>query len=62
MPYQKIDVSLMNEAAIELLKYHNFKCFCRSGTDVKTYDCTISEADWKQKGEVLVFPVPPTGF
>lgn len=62
MPYQKIDVSLMNEAAMELLKHHNFKCFSRSRTEVKTFDCAISEAYWEQKEEVLVFKVSADRF
>ncbi|MDZ7614356.1 MAG: tRNA pseudouridine synthase A [Flavobacteriaceae bacterium] len=62
IPYQKIDVSLMNEAATELLKHHNFKCFSRTGTDVKTFDCAISEAYWKQKDEMLVFTVTADRF
>lgn len=62
MPYQKIDVSLMNEAAMELLKHSNFKCFSRVGTDVKTFDCIISEAGWAQKNEVLVFTVTANRF
>lgn len=62
MPYQKIDVSLMNEAALELLKHRNFKCFSRSGTDVRTFDCAISEAYWKQTEDLLVFTVTADRF
>ncbi len=62
MPYQKINVSLMNEAAMELLNHRNFKCFSRSGTEVKTFDCIISEAGWTQKEEVLVFSVTADRF
>jgi tRNA pseudouridine38-40 synthase len=52
----------MNEAAMELLNHRNFKCFSRSGTEVKTFDCIISEAGWTQKEEVLVFSVTADRF
>lgn len=35
-----LDIERMNEAAKILLNYTNFKCFSKSKTDVKTYNCT----------------------
>jgi len=52
----------MNQAAAILLEYTNFKCFSRSKTDVKTYNCTITEAFWKQEGDLLIFYISANRF
>ena len=59
---ESIDVDKMNEAAGLLLNYKDFKCFSRSKTDVKTYDCAITEAVWKQEGNDLVFYITANRF
>ena len=59
---ENIDVGKMNEAADLLLKYKDFKCFSRSKTDVKTYECTITKAVWKQEGNHLVFYITANRF
>ncbi|MFD1316751.1 tRNA pseudouridine(38-40) synthase TruA [Namhaeicola litoreus] len=61
-PFKNLDVSLMNKAAKTLLNYTDFKCFSRSRTDVKTFDCDISEAFWLQKGDLLVFQISANRF
>lgn len=58
----KLDVNKMNEAAKILLKYKNFKCFSRSNTDVKTYNCNIMNAEWKVEDEELVFTIKADRF
>ena len=59
---ENIDVIKMNEAADLLLNYKDFKCFSRSKTDVKTYECSITEAVWKQEGNRLVFYITANRF
>ncbi|MBL4746887.1 MAG: tRNA pseudouridine(38-40) synthase TruA [Flavobacteriaceae bacterium] len=59
---QIFDIDKMNEAAALLLEYENFKCFSRSKTDVKTYNCTITEAVWKKEGNGLVFYISADRF
>ena len=61
-PFKNLDVSLMNEGAKTLLNFTNFKCFSRSRTDVKTYDCEITEAFWTKSGDVLVFQITANRF
>lgn len=58
----KLNVVKMNEAAQILLTYTNFKCFCRSKTAVKTYNCKITEAVWEQKGNSLIFHITADRF
>ena len=36
----------MNNSCLRLLNHKNFKCFSKSNTDVKTYDCDIEHAEW----------------
>lgn len=56
------DVGKMNNAASSLLRHTNFKCFSKSNTDVKTYDCDISGAVWLIQGNSLVFYIKANRF
>lgn len=58
----KLAVEKMNEAAKILKTYSNFKCFSRSNTDVRTYNCTIMHAAWKQTDQLLVFHITADRF
>lgn len=44
----ELDFDKMNEAARYLLGTKDFRCFCKSGADVRTTICTITEAKWYQ--------------
>ena len=57
-----LDVAAMNQAAQLLLNHRNFKCFSRSKTDVKTYDCVVREAYWEAQGSMLVFHITADRF
>ena len=60
--YQNLDVKLMNDAC-EILKNHvNFKCFSRSKTDVKTYNCDLTLAIWKLNNDQLIFTIKANRF
>jgi tRNA pseudouridine38-40 synthase len=39
----KLDIKLMNEAAMLLFNHIDFQCFSKVNTDVNTFDCTIFE-------------------
>ncbi|MEM7086603.1 MAG: tRNA pseudouridine(38-40) synthase TruA [Bacteroidota bacterium] len=60
--HKKLDVDLMNEAALILLEYKDFQCFSRNKTGVKTYHCDIKEAAWKVRGNNLVFTIVADRF
>lgn len=60
--HQDLDVKKMNEAANILLEYTDFQCFSKSNTDVKTYNCKIEFAQWKQDNEMLVFTISADRF
>ena len=57
-----LDFNKMNEAAKILLEYENFKCFSRSKTDVKTYNCIVKNAVWKKENNLLIFYITANRF
>ena len=59
---KEIDITLMNNAAKALYNYTNFKSFSRSNTDVKTYECIISNAIWKKEDKLLTFNITANRF
>ncbi|CEN34765.1 tRNA pseudouridine(38-40) synthase TruA [Capnocytophaga cynodegmi] len=57
-----LDVQKMQEAANILFKYADFQCFSKSNTDVRTYNCKIYRALWRQEGELLIFTISADRF
>lgn len=60
--FHHLDVEKMNEAAKILFGYIDFKCFSKTHTDVKTFNCKITEAHWQQNGTRLVFTITADRF
>lgn len=58
----RLNVEKMNEAAAVLGDYRDFKCFSRSRTDVKTYNCDLMEAFWEEQNEKLIFHIKADRF
>jgi len=61
LPYS-LNLTLMNNAAMELLKYTDFSCFSRSKTDTFTNDCDVTFAQWEQKNDCFVFTITANRF
>jgi tRNA pseudouridine38-40 synthase len=57
-----LNVAAMNEAAALLLNYTDFTSFSKLHTDVKTNNCKVYEALWKEEGERLVFTITADRF
>lgn len=57
-----LDVNRMNEAAALMLEHKDFECFSKSNTDVYTYLCDVTRAEWVFEGERLVFHVSANRF
>lgn len=57
-----LDIDAMNRACKVLFEYENFKCFSRSNTDVKTYNCNIMKAEWVKENETLIFSITANRF
>jgi tRNA pseudouridine38-40 synthase len=56
------DVEKMNRTAEILYNYNDFQCFSRSKTDVKTYNCTITFAQWEKVDNRLIFTITADRF
>lgn len=59
---KELDVLAMNSAAKKMLDYTNFKCFSKSKTDVKTYNCELYYAFWEQEQDILIFKISANRF
>ena len=57
-----IDLSLMNEAAAALLDYSDFECFSKSKTEVNTYLCDITRAQWLETEDEYHFHITANRF
>ena len=60
--HQALDVELMNDAAALLSGHKDFQCFSKLHTDVNTYNCTVTEAFWKNENGQLVFTISADRF
>ena len=60
--HHELDLDLMNEACKILFEYSDFECFSKIHTDVKTFNCKISEAHWQQNGNHIVFTITADRF
>ena len=58
----KLDLDLMNTAAALLIGKHDFECFSKSKTDVKTYFCDVKEAVWFMDEEKIIFRITADRF
>lgn len=62
LPYS-IDIDLMNNAASKLLHHNDFQCFSKVRTEVKTFNCDVSEAYWYWEDEMtLTFYIKANRF
>jgi len=57
-----LDLELMNTAAQILLEYEDFECFSKSKTDVKTFFCKISYAQWTNSEKGYTFTITANRF
>ena len=58
----KLNIVKMNEAAEILLTYTNFKCFSRTNSNVKTYNCDVRKAQWVLTKKTLIFHITADRF
>jgi len=58
----KLDVAAMNEAAKLLLTHTDFECFSKVNTDVNTFNCKVTFAQWSQEENKLIFTISADRF
>lgn len=59
---RKLDINSMNLAAKKLLGTKDFSCFSKSKTQTFTNNCNITNAEWKQVDETIVFTITADRF
>ncbi len=57
-----LNINAMNKTAKKLLDYTDFTSFSKLHTDVKTNNCVIKEAYWKETDEQLIFTITANRF
>ncbi len=60
-PY-RLNISLMNIAAAEIIKHKDFAAFSKRNTQAKTTICNIIHSFWELQGETLVYNVSSNRF
>ena len=60
--HHELDLVLMNEACKILFEYTDFECFSKIHTDVKTFNCKITEAHWQQNENQIIFTITADRF
>lgn len=58
----ELDIVAMNQAAQFLIGTQDFECFSKVHTDVKTFICTITYAEWKTTEHGIVFTIRANRF
>ena len=59
---EKLDWNLMNQASKVIIDHSDFKCFSKSNTDVKTFNCKIDSALWETYDNGAVFKITSNRF
>jgi tRNA pseudouridine38-40 synthase len=59
---QPLDVSAMNQAALQLMDYSDFTSFSKLHSDVKTNICHIMEANWCNDSGKIIFTIKADRF
>ena len=57
-----LDLEKMNEAAKHFLEVEDFSSFSKSGTQVKTNICNVTQAQWEKDGKTLKFTITANRF
>ncbi len=60
--YKPIDLPTLRQAATLLIGKHDFECFSKVKTDVNHFICDVKQAEWNQKGDLLVFTITANRF
>lgn len=58
----KLDVEAMNKAGEIMTQYTDFTSLSKTGTDVKTNNCKVEYAHWKEEGNTYIFEVKADRF
>lgn len=57
-----LNLELLNNASKKLFDFYDFTSFSKLGSDVKTSNCKIYTADWKEVDNLLIFTITADRF
>ncbi len=60
-PY-KLNMSMLNDAALLLKEYKNFTSFSKRNTQVKSFECELFESEWIRRDNLIVYRVAANRF
>lgn len=60
--HKELNIEQMNAACKILFEFEDFECFSKTNTDVNTFLCDITEANWTIKNKQLIFTVTANRF
>ncbi|MFC2123725.1 tRNA pseudouridine(38-40) synthase TruA [Bacteroidota bacterium] len=58
----KLDISLMNKVAYQILDWKDFQSFSKVKTDVNHFECSINHAQWSTEDHRLIFVIAADRF
>lgn len=57
-----LNLDMMNEASVVLMKFEDFTSFSKLHSDVKTNNCMVTQAFWRVHDEQLIFTITADRF
>jgi len=57
-----LDIDKMNDAAGRIIGEYDFTAFCRANMEVKNHVCTVIDANWRNKEELIIFSIKANRF
>jgi tRNA pseudouridine38-40 synthase len=60
--FQKLDIDLMQNCALQIIGEHGFRAFCKVEDDLHQHRCTITSAKWIEKNKLLIFEITANRF
>lgn len=60
--FSLLNYVLMQQGAKRLISVTDFKSFCKTGSDVTHYQCSIRECAWTFTKDVLIFEITANRF
>ena len=59
---KKLDIGQLNQISSELLGEHDFTSFCKTKTDTENKICSISNLQWRELSNLVVFRIEANRF
>lgn len=58
----RLDLDILNEAALLIRNHSDFASFSKRRSQVKTFICNILDSEWRMQGDLLVYSVKANRF